>query len=326
VNQDVPTALWRRVVNLRSLLALAATVLILWLLIRWVSLGQVWSNLALAPGWLWLGLGASSSLYLLGAGLRWQLILRAMNISLPLERCVCLAGASFALNTVTPAKAGDLIKVPLMKDVIDPWRGTGSVLAEKLIDLGIVLTLGLAGACLTGHMSLAGAFAVALLAMVALLWAGMHISFFQKRKSGLTAKMQMGTQALVALGEQPRYLSQVFLVALAIRLLNYGQIALLARYMGFGVGFWLLAGALSVAVCVGLLPISLAGAGTRDAALIAMLGATIPEGKIVALGLAFTFLTYILPGAMGAVFLGGLGCRRTAVDVAIPNISDTKKN
>ncbi|MHB9074068.1 MAG: lysylphosphatidylglycerol synthase transmembrane domain-containing protein [Desulfobaccales bacterium] len=326
MKQDGPTALWRWVFNLRSLLALAATALILWLLIRRVSLDQVRFSLALAPGWLWLGLGASSSLYLLGAGLRWQLILRAMNISLPLERCVCLAGASFALNTVTPAKAGDLIKVPMMKDVIDPWRCAGGVLAEKLIDLGIVLVLGLAGAYLTGHLSLACVFAVALLVMVALLWAGVHISFFQKRKSGLAAKLQMGSQALVALSEQPRYLSQVFFVALAIRLLNYGQIALLARYMGFDVGFWLLAGALSVAVCVGLLPISLAGAGTRDAALIVMLDATIPAAGIVALGLAFTFLTYVLPGAMGAVFLGGLGFGRTSGVVAIPNRGDTTKN
>jgi hypothetical protein len=66
-----------------------------------------------------------------------------------------------------------------------------------------------------------------------------------------------------------------------------------------------------MAILVGLVPVTLAGIGTRDAALVYFLGGAVGPGPALALGL-FATLRYLVPALAGLPFLGALRPRTEA--------------
>lgn len=84
-------------------------------------------------------------------GLRWKMLLKAMDQRLPFSYCTGLLISGWFVSAVVPARGGDLLRIGLLRaplrkrPAVQPVPlecGVGSLLLERLLDMLAILTLG----------------------------------------------------------------------------------------------------------------------------------------------------------------------------------------
>jgi uncharacterized membrane protein YbhN (UPF0104 family) len=263
----------------------------------------------------WLALAAPGFLlFTLGKALRWFGLLRLGGLDYPLGRALAVYQASAFLAFVTPGRVGDLAKAAyLRRDLAAPWSaGLASTLFDRALDLLVLCAaaaLALALAVPPGPLrSALGAALVALgAAAPALAWPP-----FQRAVLRALARLPLAgraTRALHAPADRlaaelarlwsPRLLPLLLVTVAAFACLFAGAFAL-ARGLGLPIDPATTAYAVAVASLVALVPVSVSGIGTRDAALVLLLA---PHGVGADQALSFS-LAYL---AWSLVFSNGLG-------------------
>ncbi|RMF50386.1 MAG: UPF0104 family protein, partial [Bacteroidetes bacterium] len=123
------------------------------LLLWWVLRGFAWEGLSVLWGrWPWLGLAAlSMTLAHVLRAWRWQLMLRGSEAAVDFPPTFWALMVGYLFNTALP-RIGEVIRCTFLWR----WRGIpvvlslGSVLAERLIDLGILGLLALSVVAVEG--------------------------------------------------------------------------------------------------------------------------------------------------------------------------------
>ena len=267
-------------------------------------------------GYLLLAVAANLPLFGLKAW-RWQEMLKMQGIHYPWRDAFLVFVAGLFLGLVTPGRVGEMSKALYLKQDRDVPVSVGfaNVLMDRLFDLYTIMVLGTVGLIWFRLLPqwalaliLAGTLASLLLPILLLskrlassaLAVVRRLSIlrrYEPRLAAATDRFQQGLRPLLT----PRLILPLLLTQVAY-LLFFEQGQLLAQAVDLPVGIVYLAVSLSVAGVVTLLPISISGLGTRDAALIAMLA---PLGITAAHTMAFStlyFLTfYIVGGIIGAV-------------------------
>ena len=267
-------------------------------------------------GYLLLAIVANLPMFGLKAW-RWQEMLKMQGISYPWRDAFLVFVAGLFLGLVTPGRVGEMSKALYLKQDRDVPVSVGlaNVLMDRLFDLYTIMVLGTAGLIWFRLLPdwalaliLAGTLASLLLPIVLLskrlaswmLAVVQRLPFvrrYQPRLALATDRFQQGLRPLLT----PRLLLPLLLTQLAY-LVFFEQGHWLAQAVDLPVGIFYLAVSLSVAGVITLLPISISGLGTRDAALIAMFA---PLGITASHTMAFStlyFLTfYIVGGVIGAV-------------------------
>lgn len=278
------------------------------------------STLAALAGLHWapliLAIAANLPLFGLKAW-RWQSMLRMQGIDYPWRDAFLAFVAGLFLGLVTPGRVGEMSKALYVKQDrgVPVSVGLANVLMDRLFDLYTILVLGTIGmvAFRVGPAWMRGLIALGTLAalllpplMLSRRLAGLSLAAarrlpllrrFDARLTAAAARFQEGLRPLLT----ARLVIPLLLTEVAYGLF-FVQGFLLARAVDVSVSITYLAVCLSVAGVITLLPISISGLGTRDAALIAMLA---PVGVDAERTLAFStlyFLTfYVIGGAIGAV-------------------------
>ena len=98
------------------------------------------------------------------------------------------------------------------------------------------------------------------------------------------------------------YLITILAVSPALWALHILQVFFFFEALNADVSLLLVAGLTPIAILVGLLPISVAGMGTRDAALVGLFLPWVPAPTMVGIGLLMS-TRYWLPSALGVFFL-----------------------
>jgi uncharacterized membrane protein YbhN (UPF0104 family) len=306
----------------RRLAGLSATVVVTALVIAFLVRDFGGRDLAAAlrgarPGWVWLAFGQACACLLLGA-LRWQLVLRAMGYSLGLWRLFAVILATWPPGVVVPSRASDVLRAVAIRRVVPLAAGTGSILAEKLIDLFVLLVLASAGAASRGMgatavvIGLAAAGQVVVVAFVGRRrgWiAGLPLL---KARPGLLERLLAASDVLA---RRPQDLALVSLVSLAIRLLTVGVGHALLVAVGAGVPLFDTMTLWPVAILVGILPLTLGGMGTRDAAFIYLLrtvGVRAAGATVLAATMGYSAVTLWAFAVIGLPFMVGEAGSREA--------------
>lgn len=232
-------------------------------------------------------------------------LLRAVDEPRPLARCWSAVMAAVTLNAVLPGRGGDLVRAVFLVEGAGSLPVLlGAVLFERLVD---VTALGLLVAGLSALRGVDGWTVVGLgvaaagLAVVAVLSLGGRLPF----KPELGERLGRASSRLL---RRPA----VAALLLGLSVLTWGNnLALLVcALFAAGVDLPLLdvlrAG--PVAILAGILPVSVSGIGTRDAALLLLLGgAGLPEataGAVAAGGLLYTVANYWFLALVGGAALG----------------------
>jgi glycosyltransferase 2 family protein len=131
---------------------LAIGVLILYGLLRTVHPGQVAAAIRGAnPGWIVVAMGAFAA-FIVVRGWRWLIILRASAPAASLSDATAVTAIGFALNTVSPFKLGELLRI----GAIAPRAGIGvgeagaTVVLERVLDVLALLVIAVAAAAVSG--------------------------------------------------------------------------------------------------------------------------------------------------------------------------------
>jgi len=287
--------------TLRSgvLLALSLTLLV-WL---WRRVGgEALVDLLRGLDPLWLSVALALFVPTTGvAAWRWRVVAADVRV-LGFGEALGMVLAASAANLFLPAKLGDVGKGAFL----GAGRTEGLALAffEKLADVA-ALAAWMTVACLafpplreveelafTIGLGIVSAFVV--LCLVPL--------------GGLADRVEGGPvgralRGVALLRGHPRRFAAVLLGSLALWGLHLLQFQCAAWAAGATVSPAFLASRIPMAIFVGLVPVSFAGIGARDAALLYLLGPFVGEPVALALG-GFATLRYLVPAAAGAFAIG----------------------
>lgn len=127
----------------RYLVPLAITVVLVWYMFTKIDLAELWQTVrhGVAYQWILLAMGISVFSHIFRA-LRWQLQLRAMDITPPLQALCCSIFGTYALNLVFP-RLGEVWRCSYIasRQKASFTKVLGSMVADRLSDTVMVLML-----------------------------------------------------------------------------------------------------------------------------------------------------------------------------------------
>jgi uncharacterized protein (TIRG00374 family) len=308
--------------RLIGLLVSAAIVAVIW----WrVDLGAIVAAMRAADG-LRLSLGIAFVIPLtIVTAWRFGLLTRT---GLPVPASARLVLSASTLNLVLPSKMGDLAKALVLRNRygFDGRLALALVVLEKAIDMAALLFGGVIALLIVADgpllwlaaLALAGLLATLLLLLSpldivprALSWAaGFLPAKIGTAITGFSAHWAETTGWFWA--NRPRA-ALVWIVSLLLWAGHLVQIWLFAAALSASVPLVGSMAAATLAILAGLLPFTMAGIGTRDAALILLFAAWLSPAQGAALGVLAT-LRYLLPAIAGLPFVHDYwGAKRDAL-------------
>ena len=245
---------------------------------------------------------------------RWLVILKAQGVRYHFGPAFRASLSASYLGLVTPGRVGDLVRAAYVSQDTQVSAGLAlaSVIIDRLFDLALSATFSLIGLLIFGiggNLALSIGFATALLVVgvtiglnrkllaIGLRWAlrllptrwGQRVKQ-QGNRHGFD-QFFAGVEALAG----PRLLSPM-LLSLASYAVLFTHAYLLARALGIPISLFQVAFAVSVTNLVAVLPISIAGVGTRDGAFIflfSLFGLTSEQALAFSLMFLFAFVGFV---------------------------------
>jgi len=202
-----------------------------------------------------------------------------------------------ALNVILPARGGDIAKVAFLgRKNNEQWlKLGGAVILERSFDL---LALGLIG--LTASLLACNYKGTPLSGLVVFVCV-FGMVFFSKfhRLPIIGAKLKNFNEAFRLIIPRRKEIFCGFIISILCWTTNCLIIALLLRSIDRTFQIWIAYSAAPPSIFMGILPISLWGVGTRDAALAYFLDGFTNIENIMAAGFLYTALVYWLLGFIG---------------------------
>jgi uncharacterized protein (TIRG00374 family) len=292
-------------------------------LLGWIDLGQIGQVLRAADGGLIAAAIAINLPMVFIKTVRWQAIMGAQGLRYPVREAYLAYWGSIFIGFFTPGRLGEFVKAAhVSRDCgVSGGQALSGVLADRLFDLLALLLVG--GAALLA-LSGSGTYLLALLGLAGVLvvpvglgvnergwrwlrqqvqslenWLPGKMSFFSRllAEGSSLAELRQGLRRLT----WPWLLAATSLTLLAY-LVFFFQCYLLAQALHLRVGFMPVLYSVALGSLVTLLPVSISGLGTREAAMIAYLGtAGVPAEAALSFSLLVFFTFYVAGGALGAI-------------------------
>jgi uncharacterized protein (TIRG00374 family) len=232
-----------------------------------------------------------------------------MRYRLGFGRALVAVLATWPLAVVTPSRANDLLRAFAVRRTVPLAAGTGSVLAEKAVDMSLLLLLAAIGAALESLWGWAALVAVALVVEVVVVALAVahrgklaRLPVLRSRAAAIEG-LFVAFDALLA---SPARLALASIVSLAIRGLTFGITYALLRAVGAEVGLLETCALWPVATLIGLVPVTLAGMGTRDATFIYLLGAhgrSVTPAAVLAATIGYSAISLGVFAVIGLPFM-----------------------
>ncbi len=237
---------------------------------------------------------------------RWQVILDDLGIRIPYSEALRLYALGLGAGMVTPGQVGDAVKVAYLRE-----RGLGrtliSVVLDRLWDVLILLLLAGSGALLFYRQLEGEWLALALLIAGTLVLLAVIVNpAAQKKLFELWLRARKARPGTNGAAYQPIQLTAIqilrqFGLTVAATAVVYARYYLLTAALGIHLDPIPFVATMSLATVAALLPISVAGLGARDAALLLvapLIGIT--SEQAVGLSTLILFLS-IVNGIVGLV-------------------------
>lgn len=251
-------------------------------------------------------------------GYRWTLIAKPLA-RISLKEAVRQVLASSCLNLVLPSKLGDLAKgVFLYRQKKCGWEeGFQIVVFEKLLDLAALSAIMVCASLVVWPgpvplqlMVLLGCFVVGVVALVYFTPYGAAV--FQgvlpkKKKSGIVGKVlglvEAGPKVMTLIHGKGSRSTALVGWSLLIWSLHLIQILFFFFALSIPVSAFAVLLKMPMAIFVGLLPLSLAGFGTREWAIVLLFQSeTVSVASLIAVGVLFSS-RYFFPALAGLLFV-----------------------
>lgn len=291
---------WRKLIGGVAGLLISAGVL--WFLFSNLDGAQVRSVVVSADlFWLSSAFCITTILPFIGA-LRWWVVVSAMNCPVTYLECLRVTLAAFPLNTFLPSKAGDLSKAAFLRSRGGLVSLAGSVVLERMVDLGVLAMFSALGSVATGHKV---GFILSSVACL-VIGAGFCTLAFSARiplSENIRAKVADITQATMVVLSRPAAMVQLVLASV----LSWGLVMLVALLLFLAVGQNVPAmtvfAIVPLSIFAGLFPVTVSGIGTRDGAMVFLFSGIVQAEAVMAVALMYTATVYWYLALLGLPFL-----------------------
>src|SRR3989338_838242 len=304
----------------KGLLALLGIVLFVFILSR-ADLAQVWQVLLHANLQIYFVCLLLLALTILLKGLKWKALVQCVGEKIGLSDAIKIYLVGLFVGNITPGKVGDFARAWYVKDKVRLPAGLASVFIDRVMDIGMLLALSLFSALWLaqsyGAMPIStdlivlvtAAFLIAIFflfkekylrAAFRPLFRFMVPESFREKLSSLFTDF---FSALKSAGKNmPLFLASLCLGAV-LWLLNAVVFYLLAMSLSIILPSEVLLAIFPIMALVDVLPISVSGICTRDAALIFLFSFfAVPAEHAVALSLLVFFTGYLLISLVGLFY------------------------
>lgn len=300
---------------MKRILALIISVLIMILIFSRVDMSRFAETVAGANPWLFAAALVMFIPQILLTAWRWQVMTRK-SIPLSVGESASLILAASALNILLPARMGDLAKAYFLKKnaSLSLRRGTNLVIFEKYLDLAAlsqVLVIGILFEMRFDELALSGLVIASLvLGTFPVIWAvdvkrvlaGMNHQKSWKFLGKLVRFLEDTHDYLNEIKADIPRLAGIICISGILWASHFIQFYFIFRALGSDIGLGLILSRIPLALYVGLIPVTLAGIGTRDSALLFLFSSLVSTEIIVGVGI-FASIRYFVPGLLGLPFL-----------------------
>ena len=235
---------------------------------------------------------------------RWQTILETMGYNFQYNECFSLIMAAFPLTSITPSKSGDVIKAYYLKDKIPTSKTIGSVITERMFDVLTLVFFSLIGMIFCKRYELAGVAFVILICIIAvflLVRAGFNLHL--PIKSSWNEKIQNLILSTRLLTKNKRTFFFILSYSLLIWFISIIQTLTFFYALGTNTPLLFTMANIPIAIFIGLVPVTLGGMGTRDAAIIFLFSEFATPEKLLGVGILFSIFRYWLVSLIGIPFM-----------------------
>jgi hypothetical protein len=250
------------------------------------------------------------SLFPLGLSLyfitrRWQTLLSSMGFEVPPWKCFSVLMAAYPLTAVTPSKAGDFVRAYYLKDEIPMTRTIGSVLTEKIFDVVVLIAFSLLGMIYCQCYEFIWLFVISL-ALISLFVLVLRRGLSLPISSSWNDRIDNIALSMRSLLDNRALFVKITLYSILIWILAMLQILMFFFALDIDVDLLYLFANMPIAIFIGMLPISIGGMGTRDAAIIFLFSDYGTISELLAVGILFSLFRYWLLSVIGLLFMNRL--------------------
>ncbi len=240
---------------------------------------------------------------------RWRLLVRKeCDVTLWASIRLTLAASSF--NVVIPSKLGDVSKAYFLrnKGSMNLKKGAAAVALEKALDVNALCILSIFGIIVVGEFNEKTTTVFVICTGIVLASAMAYLIDFSKLRfveKVLSKKIDLINDAYSYLSKTKRSseMPRICVYSMVLWTTHLFQVYLFFLTLNMFLSPFLVFGLVPIGIFVGLIPITIAGMGTRDSAFLFLFADHYPASMIVGVGVLFA-LRYVVPALAGLLFLG----------------------
>ena len=253
------------------------------------------------------------AIYLLVA-LRW-VILAQPYCTLTYSSAMKMIVSSSSLNIIVPSKLGSFAKAYFMasKGIVDTKTAISMTMYEKFSDLAAMSAVFIVSAVIHHNYDMAIILILSLSLIIIICFVSLHkVNVFNcewiKRLRGVKAVNRIIEilEVIYIYQKSPSVDRQCLihssLISLALWSVHTIQLSLFFYLLDLRVPIYTISTYMICAIFVGLLPITIAGMGTRDLAILYLFDGLLTYSEAICIGILST-LRYIIPTVIGLPFL-----------------------
>jgi len=212
--------------------------------------------------------------------------------------------AALPLTSITPSKSGDVIKAYYLKDKIPASKTIGSVITERMFDVLTLVLFSLIGMTFCKKYELAFIALIILICIIAIfLLARAGFDFRLPIKSSWNEKIQNLILSMKLLTKDKRAFFYIFSYSILIWFISIVQAVMFFYALGINVPLLFTIANIPIAIFIGLVPVTLGGMGTRDAAIIFLFSEYATPSELLGVGILFSVFRYWLISLIGIPFM-----------------------
>ena len=243
--------------------------------------------------------------------MKWKLIIESQNIDYPFSKCLFTWLVGNSASLITPGRIGDLYRAFNLEKYANARIGNAvaTVILDRFLDIVVMITL-----IIIGILFLGNKYGVLFDLMIPVLLLFLILLIIISLKSGVLEKMSMKffyrlvpkkiqsghdinlNEFFTSMQDMFRKRTCIFgaiLLSLIAWAVNIFQFYLLTLAFNMEISFLYVAYMTIIICLVELIPISISGIGTRDAALIFLLSAVhVPAVFAISLSISMLFIIY----------------------------------
>ncbi|HDD35703.1 MAG TPA: flippase-like domain-containing protein [Candidatus Desulfofervidus auxilii] len=237
------------------------------------------------------------------SALRWYYLLKASNQIISFPFCFVLTVGAWPLNVFLPSRGGDFFRVAFVESSVSKAKAFGSIIAEKLLDIICLCMIGFFGAISIKNKKFISIFLIMLILIgVSTPILSLLQRYIRNKNVSFLNKLDLILQGMDILSFHQKFTIFAAIWAFTNWILSVVQVFLFFKAFGAYVPPLEICTRLPLSIFAGVLPITLAGIGTRDAAMLFFFKGFASASIIFGVSILYTLSSYFLYSFLGIPF------------------------